>query len=207
MIEPTSFPSVSNMKSIAGNSEIPPVWLTGRLSLAGNSPKFNFSSASSSTQSSSSARSPESSRSAQTETESRPSMVSNFPKPPPDSSPRNAGQCGRSNSVLLLYFLRIQNIQGIFPNIANNSKYSLVPKFQSPTRQLPSIFSQFSPAMAEGKFSTLVHLLKFIETFAVNYDWTEAFMMCEWKYCIFVRIYILWKNFYGIVLTMTMPKI
>ena len=111
MINPTSFPSVSNMKSIAGNSEIPPVWLTGRLSLAGNSPKFNFSSASSSTQSSSSARSPESSRSAQTETESRPSMVSNFPKPPPDSSPRNAGQCGRSNSVLLLlYFLRIPNI-------------------------------------------------------------------------------------------------
>ena len=111
MIEPTSFPSVSNMKSIAGNSEIPPVWLTGRLSLAGNSPKFNCSSASSSTQSSSSARSPESSRSAQTETESRPSMVSNFPKPPPDSSPRNAGQCGRSNSVLLLlYFLRIPNI-------------------------------------------------------------------------------------------------
>ena len=132
-------------------------------------------------------------------------MVSNFPKPPPDSSPRNAGQCGRSNSVLLLYFLRIQNIQGIFPNIANNSKYSLVPKFQSPTRQLPSIFSQFSPAMAEGKFSTLVHLLKFIETFAVNYDWTEAFMMCEWKYCIFVRIYIIWENFYRIVLTLTMP--
>ena len=28
MIEPTSFPSVSNMKSIAGNSEIPPVCLT-----------------------------------------------------------------------------------------------------------------------------------------------------------------------------------
>ena len=51
MIVSTSFPSVSNMKSIAGNSEIPPVWLTGRLSLAGNSPKFNCSSASSSNQS------------------------------------------------------------------------------------------------------------------------------------------------------------
>ena len=53
----------------------------------------------------------------------------------------------------------------------------MVPKFQSPTRQLPSIFSQFSPAMAEGRFSTFVHLIKFIETLAVNYDWTEAFMM------------------------------
>ena len=46
-----------------------PVWLTGRLSLAGNSPKFNSSSASSSTQSfdesTSCARSPESERSAQ----------------------------------------------------------------------------------------------------------------------------------------------
>ena len=31
--------------------------------------------------------------------------------------------------------------------------------------------------MAEGKFSTFVHLMKFIETLAVNYDWTEAFMM------------------------------
>ena len=99
-----------------------PVWLTGRLSLAGNSPKFNSSSASSSTQSfdesTSCARSPESERSAQT----RPSMVSNFPKPPPDSSPRNAGQCGRSNSVLFLYFLRIPNILGIFPKYCKQFK-------------------------------------------------------------------------------------
>ena len=130
---------------------------------------------------------------------SRPSMVSNFPKPPPDSSPRNAGQCGRSNSVLLLYFLRIQNIQGIFPNIANNSKYSLVPKFQSPTLQLPSIFSQFSPAMAEGKFSTLVHLLKFIETWimiGLKHLWcvNEILYFCQDLY-----------TFYKIVLTMAMP--
>ena len=76
-----------------------PVWLTGRLSLAGNSPKFNSSSASSSTQSfdesTSCARSPESERSAQ----SRPRWFLISQKQPPDSSPRNAGQCGRSNSV------------------------------------------------------------------------------------------------------------
>ena len=78
-----------------------PVWLTGRLSLAGNSPKFNSSSASSSTQSFDELRALTGER---TERSKPPSMVSNFPKPPPDSSPRNAGQCGRSNSVLLLVF-------------------------------------------------------------------------------------------------------
>ena len=180
MIKPTSFPFVSNMKSIAGNSEIPPACLTHWPTFVSRKfPQVQLlvgEFVDPIDESTSCARSPESSRSAQ----SRPSMVSNFPKPPPDSSPRNAGQCGRSNSVLLLYFfLRIPNILGIFPNIANNSKYSLVPKFQSPTRQLPSIFSQFSPAMAEGKFSTFVNLMKSNETLAVNYDWTEAFMMYE----------------------------
>ena len=99
MIKPTSFPSVSNMKSIAGNSEIPPACLTHWPTFVSRKfPQVQLlvgEFVDPIDESTSCARSPESERSAQ----SRPSMVSNFPKPPPDSSPRNAGQCGRSNSV------------------------------------------------------------------------------------------------------------
>ena len=75
-----------------------PVWLTGRLSLAGNSPKFNSSSASSSTQSTS-RRVARAHRRAHGALKAAPRWFLISQKQPPDSSPRNAGQCGRSNSV------------------------------------------------------------------------------------------------------------